>query len=113
MDDLVNYYEWLNAASIRNGLDEGTLDSATWKRPTHDDRGVPLVSRIQIFDDAVKKHSYARKRSGDALAARADDLIAEYPYGELLRIAQNLSRTERGPSRAHYAAADKLLATVL
>ena len=76
VDDLVNYYEWLNAASIRNGLDEGTLDSATWKRPTHEDRGVPLVSRIQIFDDAVKKHSDARKRSGDVLAARADDLIA-------------------------------------
>jgi WD40 repeat protein len=113
VDDLVNYYEWLNNASIRNGLDEGTLDSSTWKRPTHDDQGVPLVSRIQIFDDAVKKHSYARKRSGDALAARADDLIAAYPYSELLRIAQNLSRSERGPSRAHYAAAEKLLAAVL
>ena len=113
VDDLVNYYEWLNNASIRNGLDEGSLDSATWQRPTHEDRGVPLVSRIQIFDDAVKKHSDARKRSGDVLAARADDLIAAYPYGELLRIAQNLSRTERGPSRAHYAAAEKLLTAVL
>ncbi|MDC0157276.1 WD40 repeat domain-containing protein [Verrucomicrobia bacterium] len=113
VDDLVNYYEWLNAASIRNGFDEGTLDSATWKRPTTEHRGVPLVSRIQIFDDAVKKHSDARKRSGDVLAARADDLIAAYPYSELLRIAQNLSRTERGPSRAHYAAAEKLLAAVL
>ena len=113
VDDLVNYYEWLNNASIRNGFDEGTLDSATWKRPTTVDRGVSLVSRIQIFDDAVKKHGYARKRSGDVLAARADDLIAAYPYGELLRIAQNLSRTERGPSRAHYAAAEKLLAAVL
>ena len=82
VDDLVNYYEWLNNASIRNGLDEGTLDSSTWKRPTHEYRGVPLVSRIQIFDDAVKKHSYARKRSGDVLAARADDLIAAYPYSE-------------------------------
>ncbi|MDA7874896.1 hypothetical protein N9B17_06955, partial [Rhodopirellula sp.] len=113
VDDLVNYYEWLNNASIRNGLDEGTLDSATWKRPTHEYRGVPLVSRIQIFDDAVKKHSYARKRSGDVLAARADDLIAAYPYNELLRISQNLSRTERGPNRAHYAAAEKLLTAVL
>ncbi len=113
VDDLVNYYEWLNNASIRNGLDEGTLDSATWQRPTHDDRGVPLISRIKIFDDAVKKHSYARRRSGDVLAARADDLIAAYPYSDLLRIAQNLSRTERGPSRAHYAAAEKLLAAVL
>jgi WD40 repeat protein len=113
VDDLVNYYEWLNNASIRNGFDEGTLDSATWQRPTTEDRGVSLVSRIQIFDDAVKKHGYARKRSGDVLAARADDLIAAYPYGELLRIAQNLSRTERGPSRAHYAAAEKLLAAVL
>ena len=62
VDDLVNYYEWLNNASIRNGFDEGTLDSATWKRPTTVDRGVSLVSRIQIFDDAVKKHGYARKR---------------------------------------------------
>ena len=34
VDDLVNYYEWLNNASIRNGFDEGTLDSATWMRPT-------------------------------------------------------------------------------
>ena len=113
VDDLVNYYEWLNNASIRNGFDEGTLDSATWQRPTTEDRGVSLISRINIFDDAVKKHGYARKRSGDVLAARADDLIAAYPYGELLRIAQNLSRTERGPSRAHYAAAEKLLAAVL
>jgi len=113
VDDLVNYYEWLNNGSIRNGLDEGTLDAATWQRPTVHDRDLPLVSRIQIFDDAVKKHSDARKRSGDVLAARVDDLIAAYPYGELLRIAQNLSRTERGPSRAHYAAAEKLLAAVL
>ena len=91
---------------------------APWTPPPgsvlpHEDRGVPLISRIQIFDDAVKKHSYARRRSGDVLAARADDLIAAYPYGELLRIAQNLSRTERGPSRAHYAAAEKLLTAVL
>ena len=113
VDDLVNYYEWLNNASIKNGLDEGSLDSASWMRPRTDLPGVPLISRINIFDDAVQKHSYARKRSGDVLAARADDLIAAYPYSELLRIAQNLSRTERGPSRAHYAAAEKLLATVL
>ena len=113
VDDLVNYYEWLNNASIRNGFDEGTLDSATWQRPTTEDRGVSLISRINIFDDAVKKHGYARKRSGDVLAARADDLIAAYPYGELLRIAQDLSRTERGPNRAHYAAAEKLLTAVL
>jgi len=114
VDDLLNYYEWLNSASIRNGDDEFAMDPSAWRRPTVDgDPRFPLLSRIKVFDHAVKSQRDARKRSGDVLAGRVDDLIAAYPYSELLRIAQSLSRTERGPTRTHYAAAEKLLATVL
>ena len=114
VDDLVNYYEWLNNGSIKNGRDEGSLDPGTWRRPTIEAVGQEAyLSHVKVFDHAVKSQRYARIRSGDVLAGRVDDVIAAYPYSELLRIAQNLSRTERGPSRAHYAAAEKLLATVL
>ena len=40
-------------------------------------------------------------------------MIAAYPYSQLLRIAQSLTRTENSPTDASYAAAEKLLAVVL
>jgi WD40 repeat protein len=113
VDDLVNYYEWLNNGSIKNGRDQGSLDPATWIPPAEGGPQEEYLSRVKVFDHAVKSQRYARQRSGDVLAGRVDDVIAAYPYSELLRIAQSLSRSERGPSRAHYAAAEKLLATVL
>ncbi|MDC0157277.1 PA14 domain-containing protein [Verrucomicrobia bacterium] len=113
VDDLVNYYEWLNNGSIKNGRDQGSLDPATWVRPAEGGSQEEYLSRMKVFDHAVKSQRKARQRSGDVLAGRVDDVIAAYPYSELLRIAQSLSRTERGPSRAHYAAAEKLLATVI
>ena len=57
VDDLVNYYEWLNAASIRKGY----VTRAPWTLPpgsglTHDDRGAPTdAQRMETFDDAVEK----------------------------------------------------------
>ena len=69
---------------------------------------------MEIFDAGVESHRVARKRSGDVLARRVNEVIAgAYPYSQLLRIAQSVTRSERRPTADHYAAAEKLLATVL
>ncbi|MDP6629443.1 MAG: PA14 domain-containing protein [Kiritimatiellia bacterium] len=106
VDDLLNYYEWLNRVN-------GSLDSDAWIPPAFAHGYFSLPSRMKVFDHTVERQRYARKRSGDVLVGRVDELIAAYPYSELLRIAQSVSRTERGVTLAHYAAAEKLLAAVL
>ncbi|MDE0854064.1 MAG: PA14 domain-containing protein [Nevskia sp.] len=101
LDDLVNFYEWLNRA-------KGYLVGDTWTPPKKHDS-----ARMTVFDHAVESYRVARRRSRDVLAARVDELIAAYPYSELLRLAQGFSRAERRATDARYAAAEKLLVTVL
>ena len=63
----------------------------------------PLMMPLRSYRDA-------RRRSGDVLAGRADELIAAYRYSELLRLAQGFeSRGTPARAAAHYAAAEKLL----
>ena len=105
LDELLNFYEWMHRAdgNVR------VLNSDTWTPPRGNN-----PKQMEIFDAGVESHRVARKRSGDVLARRVDELIAgAYPYSQLLRIAQSVTRSERGPTVAHYAAAEKLLATVL
>jgi hypothetical protein len=100
LDDLVNLYEWSFPlkhwqASRRLLYGDGIPNFAP----------APLALR-EVIDRA-------RRRIGDMLPRRVDELIAAYPYSQLLQIAQSLSRTENGPTGARYAAAEKLLAVVL
>ena len=100
LDDLVNLYEW--SYPLKHWR-------ASWK--LHDGEGVPDFVRVPL---ALREaHDLARRQVGDMLAMRVDELIAAYPYSQLLQIAQSLSHTKNGPTDARYAAAEKLLATVL
>ena len=100
LDDLVNLYEW--SYPLKHWR-------ASWK--LHDGEGVPDFVRVPL---ALRQaHDLARRQVGDMLAMRVDELIAAYPYSQLLQIAQSLSHTKNGPTDTRYAAAEKLLATVL
>ncbi|MDC0157278.1 PA14 domain-containing protein [Verrucomicrobia bacterium] len=108
LDDLLNFYEWLNTTAGTGRGQNFYLDGDVWTNPSDN----PALT--EVFDKAVESYRYARRRSGDVLAARVDELIdGAYPYSELLRIAQSVTRSERRPTVAHYAAAEKLLNTVL
>ena len=99
LDDLVNLYEW--SYPLKHWR-------ASWK--LHDGEGVPDFARVPL---ALREaHDLARRQVGDMLAMRIDELIAAYPYSELLRFAQSFTRTENGPNDVRYAAAEKLLSTV-
>ena len=99
LDDLVNLYEW--SYPLKHWR-------ASWK--LHDGEGVPDFVRVPL---ALREaHDLARRQVGDMLAMRVDELIAAYPYSELLRFAQSFTRTENGPNDVRYAAAEKLLTTV-
>jgi len=100
LDDLVNLYEW--SYPLKHWR-------ASWK--VHDGEGVADFGRVSL---AVRQvHDLARKRVGDMLARRVDELIGAYPHSQLLQIAQSLSRTENGTTDIRYAAAEKLMAVVL
>jgi len=100
LDDLVNLYEW--SYPLKHW-------GASWR--LHDGEGVADFVRVPLALREV--HDLARRQVGDMLARRVDELIDAYPYSQLLRIAQSLSRTENGPTDDRYAAAEKLLAVVL
>ena len=103
--ELLNFYEWMHRADG----DVRVLNSDTWTSPRGNN-----PKQMEIFDAGVESHRVARKRSGDVLARRVNEVIAgAYPYSQLLRIAQSVTRSERRPTADHYAAAEKLLATVL
>ena len=94
LDDLVNLYEW--SYPLKHWR-------ASWK--LHDGEGVPDFVRVPL---ALREaHDLARRQVGDMLAMRVDELIAAYPYSELLRFAQSFTRTENGPNDVSYAAAEK------
>ena len=54
-----------------------------------------------------------QRRTREALGLRVDEVIAAYPYSQLLQIAQSLSRKANSPTDASYAAAEKLLVSVV
>jgi WD40 repeat protein len=100
LDDLVNLYEW--SYPLKHWR-------ASWK--LHDGEGVPDFVRVPL---ALREaHDLARRQVGDMLAMRVDELITAYPYSQLLQIAQSFTRTVNGPNDVRYAAAEKLLTTVL
>jgi hypothetical protein len=98
LDDLVNLYEW-------------SYPLKHWQasRKLHD----PYAKRHMGGLPYSEARELARRRIREALARRVDELIGAYPYSELLRIAQSLSRKANSPTDASYAAAEKLLAVVL
>ncbi|MDE2658511.1 MAG: PKD domain-containing protein, partial [Verrucomicrobiota bacterium] len=98
LNDLVNLYEW-------------SYPLKHWKssRHLHDPFSKNKIHLLPYHE----ARELARRQIGDGLARRVDELIAAYPYSELLRIAQSLSRTVNGATDARYGAAEKLLAVVL
>ena len=62
---------------------------------------------------SVEARELARRRIREALGRRVDEVIAAYPYSQLLQIAQSLSRTVNSPTDASYAVAEKLLTVVM
>ena len=100
LDDLVNLYEW--SYPLKHWR-------ASWE--LHDGEGVPDFVRVPL---ALREaHDLARRQVGDMLAMRVDELIAAYPYSQLLQIAQSLSRKANSPTDASYAGAEKLLTVVM
>ncbi len=100
LDDLLNLYEW--SYPLKHWR-------ASWR--LHDGTGVSDFASVSLADRQVQ--GLAGKRVREALALRIDEVIAAYPYSQLLQIAQSLSRKENSPTDASYAAAEKLLAVVL
>jgi len=100
LDDLVNLYEW--SYPLKHW-------GATWK--LHDGTGVPDFVPVSLADRQA--HARAGKRVREVLGRRVDEVIAAYPYSQLLQIAQSLSRKANSPTDASYAAAEKLLAVVM
>ncbi len=98
--DLVNLYEWSYPLNHWG---------ASWK--LHDGTGVADFAPVSLADRQVQ--DLAGKRVREALALRIDEVIAAYPYSQLLQIAQSLSRKANSPTDASYAAAEKLLAVVM
>jgi WD40 repeat protein len=100
LDDLVNLYEW-------------SFPSKHWRSSRKVSELTGRRAHERVAGAAAEARELARRRIGDMLARRVAEVIAAYPYNRLLHIAKSLSRTENGPTDARYAAAEKLLATVL
>jgi len=103
LDDLVNLYEW--SYPLKHWGASGKVTSGVSPNGPFGPRmgGLPYVEAREL----------AGRRIRDGLARRVDEVIAAYPYGQLLQIAQSLSRKENSPTDASYAAAEKLLAVVM
>ncbi|MDE1012579.1 MAG: hypothetical protein OSB38_43705, partial [Paraburkholderia fungorum] len=98
LDDLVNLYEW-------------SYPLKHWgaSRMVHDPYAKPNMGGLPY----VEARELAGRRIRDGLARRVDEVIAAYPYSQLLQIAQSLSRKANSPTDASYAAAEKLLTVVM
>ncbi len=103
LDDLVNLYEWsypLKHWGASRELASGVSPNGPFGPNMG---GLPYVEAREL----------ARRRTREALARRVDEVIAAYPYSQLLQIAQSLSRTANSPTDASYAVAEKLLTVVM
>ena len=103
LDDLVNLYEWSYPLKHWGASRKVASGNSPNGHFGHSMCGLPYVEAREL----------AGRRIRDGLARRVDELIGAYPYSELLRIAQSLSRKENSPTDASYAAAEKLLAVVM
>ena len=120
LDDLVNLYEWsypLNhwgGSSAVHGLgtwqDWSASAQVIKKRKS---KTAAEINRERYLAASYEARELARSRTREALGRRVDEVIAAYPYSQLLQIAQSLSRTENSPTDASYAVAEKLLTVVM
>ena len=103
LDDLVNLYEW--SYPLKHwGASRKVASGVSPNGPFGPNMGgLPYVEAREL----------AGRRIRDGLALRVDEVIAAYPYSQLLQIAQSLSRTANSPTDASYAAAEKLLTVVM
>jgi len=103
LDDLVNLYEW--SYPLKHWGASGKVASGVSPNGPFGPRmgGLPYVEAREL----------AGRRIRDGLARRVDEVIAAYPYSQLLQIAQSFTRKENSPTDASYAAAEKLLAVVM
>jgi WD40 repeat protein len=103
LDDLVNLYEW--SYPLKHwGASSKVASGVSPNGPFGPNMGgLPYVEAREL----------ARRRVRDGLALRLDEVIAAYPYSQLLQIAQSLSRKANSPTDASYAVAEKLLTVVM
>ena len=103
LDDLVNLYEW--SYPLKHwGASSKVASGVSPNGPFGPNMGgLPYVEAREL----------ARRRVRDGLALRVDEVIAAYPYSQLLQIAQSLSRKANSPTDASYAVAEKLLTVVM
>ena len=103
LDDLVNLYEW--SYPLKHwGASRKVASGVSPNGPFGPNMGgLPYVEAREL----------ARRRVRDGLALRLDEVIAAYPYSQLLQIAQSLSRKANSPTDASYAGAEKLLTVVM
>ena len=103
LDDLVNLYEW--SYPLKHwGASRKVASGVSPNGPFGPNMGgLPYVEAREL----------ARRRVRDGLALRVDEVIAAYPYSQLLQIAQSLSRKANSPTDASYAGAEKLLTVVM
>jgi WD40 repeat protein len=122
LDDLVNLYEWSyplehwGGSSAVHGIGSwrewSESAQAIKKRESKRKKTAAQINRERYLAACYETRELARSRTREALGRRVDEVIAAYPYSQLLQIAQSLSRKANSPSDASYAAAEKLLVSV-
>ena len=120
LDDLVNLYEW--SYPLKHWGGSGMVHNrGTWREWSASAEAVKngkSKTAAEIKKELFLAASYearelARSRTREALGRRVDEVIAAYPYSQLLQIAQSLSRKANSPTDASYAVAEKLLTVVM
>jgi len=120
LDDLVNLYEWSYPLEHWGGSSM-VHDRGTWRDWSESAQAVKngkSKTAAEIKEELFLAACYearelTRRRTREALGRRLDEVIAAYPYSQLLQIAQSLSRTANSPTDASYAVAEKLLTVVM
>ena len=120
LDDLVNLYEW--SYPLKHWGGSGMVHNrGTWREWSASAEAVKngkSKTAAEIKKELFLAASYearelARSRTREELGRRVDEVIAAYPYSQLLQIAQSLSRKANSPTDASYAVAEKLLTVVM
>ncbi|MDA9961466.1 PA14 domain-containing protein [Opitutales bacterium] len=120
LDDLVNLYEW--SYPLKHwGASSKVHDRGTWRDWSESAQAVKngkSKTAAEIKEELYLAACYearelTRRRTREALGRRVDEVIAAYPYSQLLQIAQSLSRKANSPTDASYAVAEKLLTVVM
>ncbi|MBT7700285.1 MAG: hypothetical protein HN700_08315, partial [Verrucomicrobia bacterium] len=119
LDDLVNLYEWSYPLEHWGGSSK-VHERGTWREWNASAQAVKKeksktaeeIEKELYIAACYEARELARGRTREALGRRVDEVIAAYPYSQLLQIAQSLSRKANSPTDASYAAAEKLLVSV-